>query len=67
MSELGYQINDLVPSVKLGPFGRVNVTFDNCLFKENYGGNLLVQKTNINCLNYLTLFFVRYSFIISLS
>ena len=38
ISELGYQVNDLVPSVKVGPFGRVNLTFDNCLFKENYGG-----------------------------
>ena len=38
ISELGYQVNDLVPSVKIGPFGRVNLTFDNCLFKDNYGG-----------------------------
>ena len=38
VSELGYQVNDLVPSVKYGPFGRVNLTFDNCLLKDNYGG-----------------------------
>ncbi len=41
VSELGYQINDLVPSVKVGPFGRVNITFDDCLFRNNYGGKLV--------------------------
>jgi hypothetical protein len=38
IAELGYQMNDLVPSVKTGPLGHVNVTFDSCLFTNNYGG-----------------------------
>ena len=41
ISETGYQIHDLVPSVKLGPLGKINVTFEGCIFKNNYGGEYL--------------------------
>lgn len=37
VSELGYQIEDLVPSVKHGPLGRINITFDTCKFTRNNG------------------------------
>lgn len=36
--EYGYEVFDLIPREKLGPLGRVNVTFEECIFAHNYGG-----------------------------
>lgn len=36
--EYGYEVFDLIPREKLGPLGRVNVTFEECIFAYNYGG-----------------------------
>lgn len=36
--ESGYELYDLVPSVKNGPLGRINVTLENSILRENYGG-----------------------------
>ncbi|CAF0869334.1 unnamed protein product [Brachionus calyciflorus] len=38
IAESGYQIYDLVPNVKKGPFDRINITFENSFFDNNYGG-----------------------------
>jgi hypothetical protein len=32
---------DLIPSEKPGPLGRVNVTFEECIFRNNFGGTVL--------------------------
>lgn len=36
--ESGYEMYDLVPSVKQGPLGRVNITVENSVLNNNYGG-----------------------------
>ena len=38
LSEAGFDMYDLVPSVKMGPIGRINVTFHDCIITQNYGG-----------------------------
>jgi hypothetical protein len=38
ISESGYQLFDLMPRAKLGPIGRVNLTFEENIMKQNYGG-----------------------------
>ena len=50
IAESGFQLFDLVPSVKLGPLGKINVTFDSCLFKNNYGGKKKIKF--ISCFIY---------------
>jgi hypothetical protein len=40
IAESGYQMFDLVPNVKHGPLGRINVTFVDNIIKNNYGGLL---------------------------
>jgi hypothetical protein len=39
VSESGYQLYDLTPSVKYGPLGRINITFEDCIIQNNYGGS----------------------------
>ena len=36
--ESGYEMYDLVPSVKLGPIGRINVTLEHSILQNNFGG-----------------------------
>ena len=38
VAESGYQMFDLVPNIKIGPIGRMNVTFEDNIFTDNYGG-----------------------------
>lgn len=38
IAESGYQIYDLVPNVKKGPLSRINITFENSIFENNFGG-----------------------------
>ena len=38
ISEMGYQLFDLMPRSKLGPIGRVNLTFEENVCRNNYGG-----------------------------
>lgn len=38
ISESGYQMYDLIPSVKFGPIGRINVTLEQSVLVNNYGG-----------------------------
>ena len=38
VAESGYQMYDLVPNVKHGPIGRINVTVVECFFANNFGG-----------------------------
>lgn len=44
VSESGYQMFDLIPTVKLGPIGRINISIQDCVFKNNYGGKLTVTQ-----------------------
>ena len=38
ISESGFQMYDLVPNIKNGPIGRINITIEQSLFINNYGG-----------------------------
>ena len=38
VAESGYQMFDLIPSIKIGPIGRINVTIEDSIFENNYGG-----------------------------
>ena len=43
ISETGYQVYDLVPNIKNGPIGRINVTVVECFFTNNFGGKTQSQ------------------------
>ncbi len=38
ISESGFQMYDLVPNIKNGPIGRINITIEQSVFINNYGG-----------------------------
>jgi hypothetical protein len=38
VSESGYQLFDIMPRGKFGPLGRVNLTFEQNIMRDNYGG-----------------------------
>jgi len=42
--ESGYEMYDLVPAVKLGPLGLVNVTVEDSVFEGNFGGLRFVYR-----------------------
>lgn len=46
--EYGYEVFDLIPREKFGPLGRVNVTFEECIFLYNYGGIFISITHRIN-------------------
>ena len=74
VNEVGYQLYDLVPSVKKGPLGRINVTFEQCIFNNNYGGKrlntacYLISTYERNCiLEIFTFFLITFRNSIALS
>lgn len=51
INEYGYEMFDLIPSEKPGPLGRVNVTFEECIFINNFGGTVFFGVLRKNILN----------------